>query len=55
MYHKHISMDLYQDKQRTRDTKIYLGNPQGEKTQKNLSLIMQDTGTQGSIQDTSHS
>jgi hypothetical protein len=47
MYHKHISMDLYQDKQRTRDTNIYLGNPQGEKTQKNLSLIMHDPQTQG--------
>ncbi len=45
-------MDLYQDEQRTRDTNIYLGNPQGEKTQKNLSLIMHDTRDN---QDTSHS
>ena len=39
---KHTSIDLYQDEQRTRDTNIYLGNPQGEKTQKNISLIMHD-------------
>ena len=33
-------------------TMFYLGNPQGEKTQKNLSLIMHDTRR---VQDTSHS
>ncbi len=31
-------MDLYQDEQRTRDTNIYLGNPQGEKTQQESFL-----------------
>ena len=53
----HTSKDLYQDEQRTRDTNIYLGNPQGEKTQKNLSLIMHDLLKYNSLSkgDSSHS
>ena len=40
-------MDLYQDEQRTRDKNIYLGNPQGEKTQQeSFPLIMHDNKIQ---------